>query len=477
MKTKFLLFTLLFLPCLVKAQDTYTFNYDYLQKRIISYQKKGAPKSTPIDNDGELRKLILNNGDIVIVQIDNINTYAYSIAVTVQSQSFNQTPPPLLASLFTDFNPSALAVAPPAARPGYVAPPPAYPQSTTLATDIQKVVTARREFYMRSLALTYRKFDANTAATAPDIQAVQNSTPATLLTDYKAALVLMDKVQSDYLAGKASNTTVDDKTLLDNLYKGYSDKDYPTAFEAYLKEQLNISKSDFEYTTPPVTVKGEKVAIVIAIGAIASNTAQQSAAGYTAVSREYDLKVQALWHWSFSTGFFMSSLGSKTYISRPNTHTNSTVTPPVDTVTGYQNVLDNNTKLVFGATALLHYTYKITPGFELGGHVGLGVPINTSFNMNYLAGGTVFLFNDNRLGINFGLAAGYTPQLSPNVSTSVVYKNATDVPISYVDKFRADRFEISITYNLSDLFGGSSTTTPAGAATPAAAATPASKGP
>lgn len=128
---------------------------------------------------------------------------------------------------------------------------------------------------------------------------------------------------------------------------------------------------------------------------------------------------------------------------------------PVDTIVGYKNVVDTNPKWTFGAAALLHYTYKVAPGFELGGHVGLGVPINSKLNMNYLLGLSLFFFNDNRLGLNAGVAAGYVQYLSPNVDTSVLYQKAGDVPISYVNEFKIKLWQFSITYNLNDLFGKS----------------------
>jgi len=452
MKTKILLLACWLLPAALCAQSHYTFYYDQLQKRMTGFDVRdaaGNTTTTTFATDDDLSKVTPKSGDFIVVKINNINTYAYTIAITVENQSFNQTPPKLLASLFTDFDPSAIAAAPHLMVHGVVSPAPRYPQSTALANDIHNVIIARQAFFNRNLALSYRNFDATTPAVLNNIRTM---TLAGLMGDYNNAVRLMSIVETNYLIDKAAATDADDKAVLDDLYKAYSAKDYPSAFETYLTQQLNVKPDDFQFTTPPVAASGEKIHITVAITPVAATDPQKTAAANAAISREYFLNTRNLWHWSFSTGFFMSTLGSRTYTAKPLTKNNNAATSPVDTITGYQNVEDNNTKVVVGATALIHYTYKVTPGLEVGGHFGLGVPINTSFNMNYLLGGSLFFFNDNRLGLNFGLAAGYAQQLSPNVATNIVYKKSGDIPISYVDKFRVDRIQFSITYNLSDLF-------------------------
>lgn len=464
MKTTVFLLSCWLLPATLCAQSHYTFYYDQLQNRMTGYDltdKTGHSTTSTFTGDDDLSKITVESGDFIVVKINNINTYAYTIAINLENQSFNQVPPKLLASLFTDFDPTAIAAAPHATGAGgSVSPNPPYPQSTLLANDIRNVITARRAFFNRNLALTYRNFDASTPAALNNIKTM---TVSGLMGDFTNAVNLMAKVETDYLILRAAAST-DDQTLMDNIYKAYTAKDYPTAFETYLNQQLNIRPDDFQFTTPAVPATGEKVHITIAITALAAADPQKTAATNTAISREYFLNTKKLWHWSFSTGFFMSTLGSKTYISKPLTQNNGAAKSPLDTITGYQNVLDNNTKVVVGASALIHYTYKVTPGFEVGGHFGLGVPINTGFNMNYLLGGSLFFFNDNRLGLNFGLAAGYAQEISPNVATNIIYKKPTDIPISYVEKFRADRIQFSITYNLSDLFKSASSAAPAAAA-------------
>lgn len=455
---KLLLLLLTLSPLWLSAQKKYTFTYDYIQKKTISYTIDDK-KEDIVVKDNDISKIIFNKGDMVKIIIPNINTYMYTISITIENQSFNNTPPPLLADLFPILDPSTLVTqfavqaAEKVKNDSKVKTSPNFKYSTALANDIKHVNIAIKPFANNDLALSYKYFDGNTI---PRIANIRQMDIATLLTNYDNAVACVDTVQSNYLKYKsASDITTEDDALLDALYNAFIADKYQDALKAYLSAQINVRPSDFSYETPDVLVTGENVHITVNISPALVPDDKKAASVNEAEVRQYDMKVKNLWHWSFSTGFFISNLASKTYITKPNTNTDIGLKNPVDTITGYRIVEDNDPKVAIGGTALIHYTYKITPGFELGAHFGIGIPINSKLTPNYLLGLSTLFFNDNRLGINFGLAAGYTQYLSPNVNTNVNFKNTTDVPISYVDKFKVDRVQLSITYNLSDLFKSS----------------------
>jgi len=460
---KILLLLLTLSPLWLFAQKKYTFTYDYIQKKIITYTVDDK-KEDIVVKDNDISKIIFNKGDIVKIIIPNINTYLYTISITIENQTFNNTPPPLISNIFPVLDPStfasafkiqdAVALVDSKVKPKAT---PSSDYSIKLADDIKKVNSAIKPFANNDLALSYKYFDGNTISRIANIRQMDI---ATLLTNYDNAIACVDTVQSDYLKYKsASDRTTEDDALLDALYNAFIANKYQDALKAYLSAQINVRPSDFSYETPDVLVTGENVHITVNISPALVSDDKKAASVNEAEVRQYDMKVKNLWHWSFSTGFFISNLASKTYITKPNTSTNNSLKNPVDTITGYRIVEDNDPKVAIGGTALIHYTYKITPGFELGAHFGVGIPINSKLTPNYLLGLSTLFFNDNRLGINFGFAAGYTQYLSPNVNTNVNFKNMTDVPISYVDKFKIDRVQLSITYNLSDLFKSSTKST------------------
>ena len=423
------------LPFCGYAQKTYTLVYDYLDNKLIEYSD--GTTVTKIKDD-HLSGLHLKSGDNIIVSIPHINTYLYSINVTVENQSFNNTPPKLLAGLFTDFDPSTLILK--------GTPAPTLTQSQHLATDVEKVNKKFKPFRDRALGMSYRYFSATT--TEAELVTALSANAATILADMNAAQTEIDAIQGKYLAYKAAATSVDDSKMLDEIYANFLAKNFDKLLAGLVQQQINLRPEQFQYKTAPVTATGENVHITISIALIPTDSDTKNAAINATTIREYDLPVRGLTHWSFSTGFFGASTTTTSYVAQSVLASNS---GGVDTVAGYKNIIDDRRQLAIGANALIHYTYKITPGFEFGGHFGLGVPINTSYKMHYLLGLSFMLFDQNRLGLNVGLAGTYVSTLSPNVSINKQYKVAGSVPITYIDKFRYDILQVSITYNLSGL--------------------------
>ena len=451
---KFLLTAALLAPFFAFSQTKYIFYYEQSSKKITKYDKIVNKKTTAItDFKEDLSDVTFSQGDIVQVKIEDINTYTYNINIQIDNQSFNTQPPKLLAGLTTDFDPTSAisaAISGKALAPGKKSPNP-YKYSKILAGFISQVVDKRKSFYYESVALRDRNLNARSDK---ELLAVKTLTEAQLKSEFESALNLIDAVQNKYLEiVQGGDIEDDDKKLLDILYTGFTAKDYRTVFENYFTELLNVKSDDFAFETSEVIVTGEKVNITIVVKPVVDDKLKDATIA-AATTRTYGILTQDLWHWSFSGGFFMSGLRSKTYASKPFTRTNPGLKVPADTVAYYQNVLDNDPSVSIGANVLVHYTYKCTPNFELGGHFGLGVPINSKANLNYMLGLSMMFFHDNRLGINVGGVAGMVQELSPNVDTNVQYRKSGDVPISYVDKLKGS-WQFSITYNIGSLFAKS----------------------
>jgi len=437
-------FILLLAMQVLAQKRSYKIYYDYLKKKIAGITYTSLSDGTEVPVKGDIEAIVFNKGDKVTVVIQSINKYQYGISVDIAKQVFNNTPPSIL-SAFLSGPPDGLSIKGGSEKTDFT-----NADSAALMHELTKITELDDRFHNRSVALQYKYLNLNDSS-AFGTNALSGITPQKIFgesneaeNNVKRAAALFPKVIAHMAAGDA-------KDALEERYEIFKKEDYPAKFKAYFSEQLNINAAeDFNFTSDDVAVSGDEMQVSIQTSPIASDDKQKGAAINAATVRSYSWPVKHYGHFSFSTGFFTSALTSRNYRTVPGFSK--------DTITGYSITEDYHPKMAVGATALMHYTYKITAGFEMGAHIGLGVPFQSDFTLNYLLGGSILIGKKNRIGINAGVAAGFINMLSGKVNINQVYTDKEEVDLTYNKKFRIDRFQCSITYNLNDLFGSGPTT-------------------
>ncbi|SEM64187.1 hypothetical protein SAMN04488505_105272 [Chitinophaga rupis] len=437
-------FILLLTMQVLAQKRSYRIYYDYIKKKIAGITYTQVDGGTELPVKGDIEAIVFNKGDKVTVIIQSINKYRYGISVNIAKQVFNNTPPTILSAFFS--GPSGdlkalLAVGGPEKADFADA------NSKALMHALAKIAELDDKFHNRSVALQYKYLDFNNSNEF-GTDALSGITPQKIFSEFNEAEDNVKRAATLFPVVIANMAAGDAKDALEERYEAFKKEDYPAKFKTYFSEQLNINAvEDFNFTSDNVAVSGDEMQISIQTSPIAADDKQKEAAINAATIRSYSWPVEHYGHFSFSTGFFTSALTSRNYRTVPGFSK--------DTITGYSITEDYHPKMAVGATALMHYTYKITAGFEMGAHIGLGVPFQSDFTLNYLLGGSILIGKKNRIGINAGVAAGFINMLSGKVNLSQVYTDKEDIDLAYNKKFRIDRFQCSITYNLNDLFGSS----------------------
>lgn len=166
------------------------------------------------------------------------------------------------------------------------------------------------------------------------------------------------------------------------------------------------------------------------------------------------------WKVDVSSGFYYAgNMNTQNYTSLPAYDTFKSMAGTDSVVTGKRFIKDKSDKGEFGFNSLVHYSYKFTPSFAAGFHLGAGVSLNDKVTPRYFAGGSMLFGNERgRLNVNFGMVCGNVKEISnkyaPGIDNASQFVNASD-NIETVNRFTTSWY-VGLSYNLP--FGFSSRT-------------------
>ena len=444
-----------------------SFSFRSNAQKTITFDFKSKQK-----NDQALKSLEEN--DEVVVNVTNINRYLYDVDTKVETQAFFSsataglpaTLPDNLKAILNLVN-NARAIGGPSllldgTNAQYLA------ESGPQKVAIQKIFTDFEDYIGGKYSDFNTKYIDFVARN--EVFYSKNVDPAKL-----HLLTWADGggnwVDVNALKGIAVNDFQDGKNIIDNITpyikyvkpikkaeidnfcKTFTAETYLKNLIDLYKSQLNVTAQDFEYTSPSTEVYGDKVNVTITF---TPKESLKDSSFYKSLFLEtytFSYPIVKGFRVSFSAGFFSSRLTNHRYTLKDNYGFKPA--SGFDT-TAYKSVIsENNDKWALGANALMHVTYKFTKNWEAGIHLGLGTPLQTDYNINYLAGFSVLYGYKQRVGFNIGLAGGQIDVLSNSVNIDRKYDPATS-SVATTKKFVADRLQISITYNLSDAFTSNS---------------------
>lgn len=247
------------------------------------------------------------------------------------------------------------------------------------------------------------------------------------LNEKNARFILMKKVEA-FQASLPSDTAVE------MLY----------AFAANVRAMNNM------YIAPPMQGQGNALDIGIEIRPY-TDTAfgkKWSLSPLYSDSFSLELPVVKRFFVSFSSGSFINigkrTLFNKTYGWQPLASGNNTITDTSKqllTETGYSAP-------PMGFAALLNVEYKLFPFLGVGVSAGVGLTIEKTPRLSYLAGGSLFIGNRKQIALTGGIMAMQVNKLTNNLQAvydqQIIY-NVKPPAIEYYKELKAGAF-ISLTY-------------------------------
>ncbi|MBC8052178.1 MAG: hypothetical protein H7Y13_03870 [Sphingobacteriaceae bacterium] len=263
------------------------------------------------------------------------------------------------------------------------------------------------------------------------------------------ALVKKHDDFKSFMKSKKSDLAACCSTVVDSLLK----RDYLTTIEEMTKHQVNVSRTDFN--APPITISPSNASEVVVTINLKPKAALSTAPVYGIEEIQKVIVFSTTgWRVSFSSGLFGSSLQRSSYTLSDVTGRHPET--GLDTVAYRQFVEDHKNNLSIGVNLLMHFTHKYNKYAEIGFHIGAGVPINNGFtDTQYLAGVSWLYGYKQRIGVNVGVALGQVDVMSKTVNLDRRFKSDYTEGISTVKQFKPG-FQISVTYNFSELFKSNS---------------------
>lgn len=144
----------------------------------------------------------------------------------------------------------------------------------------------------------------------------------------------------------------------------------------------------------------------------------------------------------FSSGLFMTGLRDQQFTLKPDSTVIQNSYGGDSIVFNKRNQiikLNDNKKVDFGVSALMHCYPRITPYFNVGLSLGAGVSVGPDPSIRYL-GGVSFLFGKSgRLSLTYGCAAGFIDALADGYQ-NLQYTSQSDAKVLTKKVFRTRSF-------------------------------------
>lgn len=170
------------------------------------------------------------------------------------------------------------------------------------------------------------------------------------------------------------------------------------------------------------------------------------------VGKEIKVYIVHNWKVDVSSGFYYTpGLTAMNYASLDTTRTYTGSGGADSVVKGKRLIKDKHTNGEFGFNSLIHYSYKFTPSFAMGFHLGAGVNLNDEVTPRYFGGFSALLGNERgRLGFNAGVVLGNVKEISSKYESGVDNAGAfigANEEATYVKRLQAS-FYVGLSYNL-----------------------------
>lgn len=397
------------------------FEYDFAAKKFTTEHSK------------------LEDGKKVTVQIKNINRYLYAVKVDINGQTYNNEPP----VLFKQFLSPALILG----------------DIKNIGTNKANLVDDNITTILKNLIDKYemiKKIDdanftkflhrydsfcagcavnktVNYAATERSLKKNLAMTSEFIAEYQKFVMLKVTKAEAQALKEEIA--------AIEAINKRFEAQKFEEKFKQYAITELNFDKRNFEFVTPEQTVEGEAMNISIEIAPLGKNDTAPIEIPLQGIKINKTIPVVGGWHFSYSSGLFLTNLTNQAYAYVP--------TLRGDTLQYYTIQREKAQKAVLGFNALVHMMYKSSTHIAIGGHFGVGVPVNTKIRPNILLGISAGIGLKNRLILNAGGNLGFEDVLSVGVDVKQKFPHsATSNPaIPMITQLKVG-LQCSLTYNL-----------------------------
>ena len=424
----------------------------------------------------ELKKQIepVKNGEIVLIKIENINTFLYKVEIDGKQIELQTPIPSELQTLFrlsTEELESGAEEAEEGAEESYSALGAMEKLNNNAATtpalktelpklikechdyidEIEKLVSDIAEVkFARMQLITYAKEDLKFSEMRNKLSFINIPNDVTLKQTYKDFQTLYHKVELLYEKVKGLGTAAEDAIIsnaLEKIEEGYEkieSENVLSIIEDVITLKIGLeNKKNFMVISPPIHMEGDMVSYEVTITPTRTNNL---AAYKNPVSWQVNIPAKGGWKADFSVGpvlsFGNNSRDEKFY----------TEVTEVDTMITLRQ-RDNGNAINPSLAAMMHFyprTGKYTSyGFNFG--VGAGFQSTDDVDLTIFLGGSLILGKSRKIMVSAGAGFLKVDRLkNPQFEVGQVYNiNGFDVTNVVEKVFKSSPY-ISITYNISN---------------------------
>lgn len=364
------------------------------------------------------------------VKVSNINLYLYQVEVKVNSQTFTSEPTKLLTQLLGSLNKISDSQ-----DKLWIRETLGTTTDSLLANNCgcdglvslyNSLIKQDNEYFNLSLGIYDSHYDSSSKIPTLDVN------------NLKRSLDLVDNFESEYI--QLVKELKDDQVhpIIKQIKAAYDQQKFRERFQSYIKMALNLTVENFEYETPPIFAKDDLLNISIKISP--RNSTKEDLFYIPLRNDSISFSVPVIsdkWKLSFSSGLFLTNLHNKKYSYLPNL--------VQDTASFYRIGNDKYNRVSFGFSSIAHFMKPVSIRKSIGGHLGLGIPLDTKINLFVLYGFSFAYGDKNKIIFNIGGSSAYVNRISKEVVLQKQQFINTKNPIPYTRLLKTG-LSVSLTF-------------------------------